>query len=216
MAALYDTPAIKPFLIGEADEMHSRDNIVVAQSGTAVESGTVLTQIKTATTGTFAMKAGATGNPTSGTITVTPATAQAGVYYIRFRAATKFDVEAPNGVQIGNGTVGTAFNKSGLAFTLTAGGTAAVDGDEATITVAAGSGKYVPYTANAAAGTADALLYRRLPAATGDFNSVGITSHAEVNRKELTGLDATAEAQLRTKGIKVRGVVTPTVSTPAL
>lgn len=216
MPALYDTPAIKPFLVGEADDFQNRENIVVMQSGSAVESGQILTQIKTATTGTFAMKAGSTGNPTSGAITVTPATALVGTYIIRFRAATKFDVEAPNGVYIGNGTTGTAFSKAGVAFTLTAGGTAAVDGDEATITVAKGSLKYIPYTANAAAGSADAILYRRLPAATGDAVAVGITNHAEVNRFELTGLDATADDQLRARGIKVRGTTTPGISTPAL
>lgn len=216
MPALYETPAFKPFILSEADEMISRENIVVTQSGSAVESGTVLTQIKTATTCTFAMKAGSTGNPTAGTISVAPATAKVGAYLIRFRSATKFDVEDPTGITIGNGTVGTAFNKGGVTFTLTAGGTAAVDGDEATFTVAAGSLKYIPYTANAAAGSADAVLYRRLPAATGDAKAVGITNHAELNRSELTGLDATAEAQLRTRGLKVRGVSTNGVSTPAL
>ena len=118
---------------------------------------------------------------------------------------------------IGSGTLGVAFSKAGLGVTLTAGGTPAVAGDRATITVAAGSGKYVPYTAGAAAGPAAALLYQSLPAATGDVKAVVFTNDCEVNRALLTGLDATGEANLRALGIKVRGAASlPYVSTPAL
>ena len=212
---LYNTVGLKPFILSEAPGLRSRDEIVVTQSGAAIESGQLLTKVDTGTSA-FAMDAGATGNPTSGSITV-GAAAVAGVYVIEFTAATKFTVESPDGVTLGTGTVGTAFNKGGLTFTLTAGGTAAVAGDTAKITVAAGSGKYVPYTANGAAGPADAILYRRLPAATGDVKAVGIVRDAEVKVFELTGLDATARAQLANQGIIVRGNSSVLgVATPAL
>lgn len=214
MPALYNTPKLKPFVVSEASNQRSRDNITVTQTGTAIASGTILTRVDTGTAA-FAMDAGATGNPTSGSITV-GAAAIPGVYVVEFTAATKFTVEDPNGVTVGTGTLGSAFNKGGLTFTLTAGGTAAVAGDTAKITVAAGSGKYIVYTANGAAGPADAILYQALPAASGDVKCVGFTSDCEVNRKELTGLDATAEAQLATRGIKVRGTTTLGISTPAL
>lgn len=214
--ALYNVnPRLKLFVLGEASNQRSRDNIVVTQTGTAIESGTLLTRVDTGTAA-FAMDAGATGNPTSGSITV-GAAAMAGAYVIEFTAATKFTVEAPDGTTIGTGTLGTAFNKGGLTFTLTAGATPAVAGDTAKVTVAAGTGKYSVYTANGAAGPADAILYQSLPAATGDARAVGFTRDCEVNRFELTGLDATGEAQLAQKGIIVRGGASVLgISTPAL
>lgn len=213
--SLIETPKIVAFVLSEADGFLSRENAVVTQAGTAVKSGALLAQVD-AGAGTYAVDAGSTGNPTAGTVVI-GAAAIPGVYTITFTAATKFDVEDPNGVKIGSGTLGTAFSKAGLGVTLTAGGTAAVAGDRATITVAAGSGKYVPYTANAAAGPAAALLYQSLPAATGDVKAVVFTNDCEVNRALLTGLDATGEANLRALGIKVRGAASlPYVSTPAL
>ncbi len=210
---LHYTPKLKAFILSEANSFRSRENIVVTQSGAAVPSGTVLTKVDTATTGTFAMDAGMTGNPTSSAIAVGGA-GLPGAYRLEFTSATKFSVEDPNGKSLGTGTLGTAFNKGGLTFTLTAGGTAAVVGDTAAITVAEGSGKYVPYVAGAAA---DAILYNHLPAKTGDSKAVGITNDAEVKRSELTGLDANAEKLLRQRGIKVRGTAgLPSISTPAL
>lgn len=213
--SLIETPKIVAFVLSEADGFLSRENAVVTQAGTAVKSGALLAQVD-AGAGTYAVDAGSTGNPTAGTVVV-GAAAIPGVYTITFTAATKFDVEDPNGVVIGSGTLGVAFSKAGLGVTLTAGGTPAVAGDRATITVAAGSGKYVPYTAGAAAGPAAALLYQSLPAATGDVKAVVFTNDCEVSRALLTGLDATGEANLRALGIKVRGAASlPYVSTPAL
>lgn len=213
--SLISTPRVKAVIISEASNQRSRENITVTQTGTALASGTLLTKVD-AGAGTFAMDAGATGNPTAGTITI-GAAAIPGVYVIEFTAATKFTVEDPNGKTIGTGTLGTAFSKAGVGVTLTAGATPAVAGDTATITVAAGSGKYIAYTANGAAGPADAVLYNWLPAKTGDAKAVGFVRDAELNRFELTGLDAAGQADLAEKGLIVRGTASlPTVSTPAL
>lgn len=213
--SLISTPRVKAVIISEASNQRSRENIVVTQTGTALASGTLLTKVD-AGAGTFAMDAGATGNPTAGAITI-GAAAIPGVYVIEFTAATKFTVEDPNGKTIGTGTLGSAFSKAGVGVTLTAGATPAVAGDTATITVAAGSGKYIAYTANGAAGPADAVLYNWLPANTGDAKAVGFVRDAELNRFELTGLDAAGQADLAEKGLIVRGTAgLPTVSTPAL
>lgn len=213
--SLISTPRVKAVIISEASNQRSRENITVTQTGTALASGTLLTKVD-AGAGTFAMDAGATGNPTAGTSTI-GAAAIPGVYVIEFTAATKFTVEDPNGKTIGTGTLGTAFSKAGVGVTLTAGATPAVAGDTATITVAAGSGKYIAYTANGAAGPADAVLYNWLPAKTGDAKAVGFVRDAELNRFELTGLDAAGQADLAEKGLIVRGTASlPTVSTPAL
>lgn len=212
---LYDSPKVIAFVLSEANGFGSRENATVTQAGTALKSGTVLAQVD-AGAGTYAVDAGATGNPTCGTVVI-GAAAFPGVYAIQFTAATKFDVEDPNGVRIGSGTLGSAFSKAGLGFTMTAGGTAAVAGDRVTITVATGTGKYIPYTASAAAGPAAGILYQGLAAATGDVKAVVFTNDCEVNRNLLTGLDATAEAGLKALGIKVRGASSlPYVSTPAL
>lgn len=203
MPQLDSNPRLAEFVLTEASGQRSRENIVVTQTGTEVKSGTLLTKVD-AGTAAFAMDAGATGNPTSGAITV-GAAAKAGIYVITFTAATKFTVEDPDGVTVGTGTVGTAFNKGGLNFTLTAGGTAAVDGDTAKITVQPGSGKYIPYAAAGASGPADAVLYNHLPAATGDVKAVGFVRDCEVFRDALTGLDTGAESDLESKGVIVRG-----------
>lgn len=201
------------FLVSEAAGQRSRDNVVVTQTGTEVKSGTLLSKVDTGAATTSAT-AGNTGNPTFGAITV-GAAAVSGAYKLTFTAATKFTVEDPAGVTIGNGTTGVAFSKAGLGFTLTAGGTAAVAGDEFTIAVAVGSGKYVPYSA--AVGTADAVIYNYLPAKTGDSKAVAFTADCEVKRDSVTGLDAAGEINLRAVGIKVRGTAgLATVSTPAL
>lgn len=211
------SPLIKAVILNEASGQRSRENAVVTQAGTEVVSGTLLTRSgDTATTGSAAATAGNTGNPTFGTITI-GAAGKVGAYKLTFTAATKFDVEDPDGVKIGSGTTGVAFSKAGVGFTLTAGGTAAVAGDEWTITVAAGTGKYIPYTASGAAGPADAVLYNHLPAKTGDSKAVVFVRDAELNRFELTGLDAAAEADLKKVGLIVRGTAgLPSISTPAL
>lgn len=81
------------------------------------------------------------------------------------------------------------------------------------------TGKYVPYSNSASNGSevAAGILYQSIPeGVTGDVKAVIFNLDCEVNRKELTGLDAAGEADLRALGIKVRGVTTPHVSTPAL
>lgn len=208
---------VKAIFISEAPGHRSFDNVVVVQTGVALASGTLLTKSgDTATTGSAVATAGNTGNPTFGAIAV-GASGVPGAYKLTFTAPTKFDVEDPDGVKIGSGTTGVAFNKSGVSFTLTAGGTAAVAGDEWTITVAAGTGKYSVYTPNGAAGPADAVLYNYLPAFTGDAKAAAVVRDAELNRYELTGLDTVGQAGLLKRGLIVRGTPgAPSISTPAL
>lgn len=217
--SLISSPRIKAVILAEANGQRSRENIVLVHDGAVFESGALLTLSgDAAATGTGAAVAGNTGNPTFGTINV-GAAGVPGVYSLRMTAATKFDVTDPTGKAVGSGTLGTAFNKGGLGFTLTAGATPAVDGDSFTITVAAGSGAYSRYTANAAAGPADAVLYNHCFAKTAATTEkvVGFVRDAELNRYELVGLDAVGQAGLASKGLIVRGTPgLPTVSTPAL
>lgn len=69
------------------------------------------------------------------------------------------------------------------------------------------TGKWVPYDDVGTDGSevAAGILYRALPAATGDVQAVMIVRDCEVVRAALTGLNANGEADLATKGIIVRG-----------
>lgn len=73
-----------------------------------------------------------TGNGTVGSITVT--TAAVGSYTLAFTSSTAFDVTGPGGA-VGSGTTGAGFNAGGLQFSVTAGATPFVSGDEFTIAV---------------------------------------------------------------------------------
>ncbi|CUT12531.1 hypothetical protein BF49_3611 [Bradyrhizobium sp.] len=114
----------------------------VLQAGSGSDNiadvGTVLGAITVgALDAAYAARAGNTGNFTNAFANpkVAPGS-PLGVYTITFLAATRFRVEDPNGTELGEGTTGIAFTNQ-LKFTLTAGGTPAVVGDAADITVTA-------------------------------------------------------------------------------
>ena len=71
----------------------------------------------------------------------------------------------------------------------------------------AADGKWVPYDNVGTDGSevVAGILYRALPAATGDVQAVMFVRDCEVLRASLTGLDANGEADLAAKGIIVRG-----------
>lgn len=217
---LYSVPRLRAVILSEATNQRSRENIVVLSDGALFQSGALLTQSgDAASTGIFAAVAGNTGNPTVPAGVAVGQKGIPGVYTMTFSEATKFRVEDPQGALVGTGTLGQAFNKGGLTFTPAAGGTAAVNGDAFTITVAPGDRKYSRYTPNGAAGPADAVLYASIPAVAAGTNvkAVGFVRSAELNRFELTGLDAAGQADLATKGLIVRGTPgLPGISTPAL
>lgn len=209
--ALYSNPPLADFVLAEASGQRSRDNVHVRQSGAEVKSGALLVQDTAGAVG-LTMDPSATGNPT---ISATSASALAveGVYVVEFTSATDFGVKDPAGTTLGTGTLGTAFTGGGVGFTLTAGTTAAVVGDIAHLEVIPADDNYLPYTGT---GTATAILYSHLPAATGLTPAVAFTGDCEVKRSALTGLTAAAEDDLKKVGIKVRGTTTPGIHTPAL
>lgn len=210
--ALYSNPPLADFILHEANGQRSRDNVLVTQTGAAVASGSLLKAVASGSA-TFAMSGGATGNPTIGAITVGAAAAD-GIYTLTFTSATAYNLVGPNGVLVKAGTLGTAFSGGGIGFTLTAGTTAAVAGDSATMNVTAAGLVFVAYDGT---GAATAILYSALPAATGNAKAVAFTADCEVKRTALIGLDKAAETSLATVGIKVRGKDgLPGIHTPAL
>lgn len=117
--------------------------------------------------GVYAADGGNTGNFTSSAVVVTAATAKEGVYKIEFLTATEFEVFDPDGNLLGIGNTGVAFSQRGVAFTLTAGGTPAVAGDGAIITVSATSADADPVPSgvfrSAVTGAGLAILEVNLP-----------------------------------------------------
>lgn len=205
------TESIRPgeFLLAEANGTISREEITIAAAAGAMAPGTLLGKITKAGTATSAAYAGNTGNGTMGTVTV-GAGAKAGDYKLTIiepgTNVGTFQVEDPDGIVIGTGVVAAAFSKGGLAFTLADGATDFVAGDGFTITVTAGSGKYVAYSNAATDGSevAAGILYGPVEDLAADQIAVAVVRHAEVIGTLLTGNDAAGTADLLALGILVR------------
>lgn len=167
--------------------MVTRKEILLASGAGICEPGLVLGQIGHALVAIAAALGTNTGNGTFGVITV-GAPAIAGLYKLQMVAATRFILEDPLGVEIGQGATGGAFAAGGIGFTLTAGGTPHVAGDSFTLTVAVGSLKYVAYdpTANNGAERAAAILYGLRDASSADKKAVANASGPmRINAAEL-------------------------------
>lgn len=189
---------------------YSRDNIVIAKGSGQLITGTVLgllavgaalASLEVDNTGNGTIAAGAVG-----------AGAQIGTYRILFTSATAFNVTDPSGDAVGSGTVGTAFNTGGVAFTITAGATAFAAGDEGAITIDPGSGKYVPFDPAGSGGAevAKGILVEDVDAtdANKDVAGAAVVRYAHIAPSGLTFKVAATEAQqaaalasLRSQGI---------------
>jgi hypothetical protein len=135
MSSLTEKLHASGFIISEQDVTLSRDNAVLI-SGQNLGAGTVLGKKATAGTATGAADAGNTGTSTIGTVTAGGG-AKPGVYAIVMvgaGATAPFEVEDPDGVQIGDGKIGTAF-AGDVGFTITNVGGTTVAGDRYTVTV---------------------------------------------------------------------------------
>ena len=189
------------FLLSEANGTKSRENVTLL-SGQNLKAGAVLGKVTTGTTATSAAKAGGnTGNGVMGTVTVS-AGAKPGVHRLNIMAAATdagtFEVEDPDGVPVGTGTVGVAFSAGGLAFTLADGTTDFVVGDGFKITVAAGSGKFKEYNpANSdGSGVAVAVLWDNVDASAADTVAAIIARDAEVKKPELKWFSGASAGQI--------------------
>lgn len=206
------------FIMTEANGKRSRENVTIAASQTLV-AGAVLALLAQAG-GVTTDAAAAAGNTGDGTIAMAdPAVnskAKNGVYTVIMTAATAFKVEDPNGVEIGIGAAGTAFNKE-VKFTVTAGSTPMVAGDRFTIAVGVESpGDYqaVAYDPTDTDGAEKAAAIAIYSATTGEAETVKIAAlvrDCEVNGHILTwpgGITAEQKAagiaDLQAAGIIVR------------
>lgn len=209
MAILTETLNAGEFIVSEANGTRSREKVVIAAAAAALPVGQVLGKITKAGTAVATALAGNAGNGVFGTITV-GAGAKPGAYRLFVTAAVAaagvFQLEDPDGVLVEIGNVAAAFNSGGIAFTLADGAVDFAVGDGFTITVAAGSGKYVAYSDVATDGSevAAAILYADVPDSAADQNATAIVRHAEVDESLLTGLDTAGKADLAALGIVFR------------
>lgn len=198
------------FIASEAPGTRSRETGTLL-SGQNCKAGAVLGKV-TNGTASSAAKAGNTGNGTMGAVTV--GAAKAGAHKLTViepgSNVGNFIVEDPDGVNVGSGVVATSFTGGGLIFTLADGGTDFAAGDQFTITVAAGSGKYKEYNPANTDGSqvAAAVLHAPVDASSADKACVVVARDAEVIKAALTwfsGASANQKAaglvDLATQGI---------------
>lgn len=206
------------FLLSEGQGNFSRDNIAIAASQD-FKAGQVLGKraVVADVIATPSAKAGNTGNATiaMGDPAVT-SKVKDGRYTGIATDATHVRWEDPSGTEIGTSTHGAAFAKGGVSFTITAGNTANVAGDEFYVDVAADSGdfEFGAHDPSAADGFEIAAAVALYPAMTGAGESAkisAITRLAEVNGNCLgwdaditDGQKADAVQALADRGIIVR------------
>ena len=201
------------FLLGDYDPKIHGEQVTIL-SGQVLKAGHVLGKVEHAVTAPVgAADAGNTGDGTIGTLTVGTGV-KLGVYKaVIIEPGTNlgtFQVEDPDGVIVGTGVVGTAFSGP-VNFTIADGSADFVAGDFFTITVSAGSQKYVEYdpTNNDGSQVAVAILYEAVDATGADAPGVAVVrGPIPVNGEELvwfTGATSnqkdTGKAELKLVGI---------------
>jgi hypothetical protein len=177
------------FIESEANGTRSRERITVL-SGQNLLAGAVLGAVLAGATGNAVAFAGNTGNGAMGAITVTGPAKNGDYKLIIIEPATNagvFQVEDPDGLFVGKGSVAAAFSAGGLAFTLADGATDFVAGDGFTITVSGGTSKYKKYENAAVDGSqiAVAVLWDDVDASAADKAGVAIVRNAEVKNAAL-------------------------------
>lgn len=204
------------FILSEANGQRSREGVIVGESQ-KVEAGTILALLAQVGGVTVVAKAVA-GNTGDGTATMSdPAVnskAKNGTYRATASSDTSFAVEDPNGVNIGNATVGTAFNKE-IKFTIAAGGTPFAAGDVIEIVVGVetpGGYHAVAYDPEGDDGSevAKAIAIYPTTTAAGEIAEIAaIFRDAEVNGKRLAwpeGISAEDKAAA-TEALAVAGII---------
>lgn len=182
-------PHAQGYLVSEANGDLSRKKMTMLSGAGLVLAGTVLGAVLLASASAQA-NAGNAGNGAMGAITV-GAAAKAGVYKLTIiepaADAGAFTLEDPDGIAVGNGTVGAAFTGGGLSFTLADGSNNFAAGDGFAITVAAGSGKTVPLDQDGTDGRQHfaGILRDDVDATSADADCVVHYQLCEVNGAEL-------------------------------
>lgn len=128
------------FIVSEAPGTYSRDVVVWDNTAGAVDilvQAGVIFSVQAYGIPVVTPKAGNTGNGTFTAVSPNTQVTQLGAYIVTLLTPTTFSVAAPDGSALANGTVGTPYD-DGVAFKITAGGTAFAANDGFTITFANG------------------------------------------------------------------------------
>ncbi|MHB0998206.1 MAG: head decoration protein [Armatimonadota bacterium] len=221
MGNLYETESMTPdnLIAGVEQDLVSIPVTLIQGSG-ALARGAVLGKItKGAATGAVTKGAGVasgTGDGVLGSISIGKE-AKVGIYLLTCIAAASnagtFSVVDPDGVRLKDATVAVAYTGNHVRFTIADGANDFVAGDQFSITVAAGSGKYKPVNSTNLDGshTPECVLAEAVTvAADADSESAAYVS-GEFNERALTfgGSDtvATHKVALMAMGIIVRPTV---------
>ncbi|PZO07645.1 MAG: head decoration protein [Alphaproteobacteria bacterium] len=216
MDRIVETGVGPEFLLSEANNYRSRENIVVAASQTLL-AGAVLGLISATALSAFA--AAVAGNTGAATITASPPVAggtPAGVYKltaVSSGAAAEFLLTNPKGEVLGNVTTGVAATLGGIGpFTITDAGTDPAIGDQFTIRVAEWQGQYVKHDPEGTNGSqvVAGILYNNVTTSVGETEAaVAIVRDAEVIGSRLVWDDHDAgEKTAAIAALKTMGVIT--------
>lgn len=173
-------------------DSHSVDNLiagsfpilskeVIVDTGVLVR-GTVLGKITAGAVPTTGTAGGGNTGATTMTGVVGGRRTKPGAYVatavVAAAAGGLFQVKNPDGVVIGQAEVGTLFVSDEISFTINDPGTDAAIGDTLTVTVPAGSGKYVKVDKAAVngSGKADCILAEDVDATSADVTTVAYTT----------------------------------------
>lgn len=204
MTTLLETRHSEGFIVYMKRELSVDQGTLI--SGQKVAAGTVLGTVLGTTAAAAALRTN-TGNGTFGAINVLPPAIE-GEYTLSMVSATTFVVTDPNGERLPQGSTGVAYAQAGLSFTLTAGGTAFVEGDEFSIIVSATGAGYAAYdpTGNDGREIATAIALNDTDATAAAHNIAVLARDAAVNASELVwGANVTTAAQQNAAMAQLQG-----------
>jgi hypothetical protein len=204
-------------IISEDSSYRARDQITIASGAGVLKAGTVLGKISIGAAAAAAKSGGNTGN---GTITMDATTpilngAKIGVYTARCIAAAAnggtFRIEDPDGFVIGDIAVGATFADD-IKFVIADGATDFIVGDGFDITVAGGSGKFVPYDPAGIDGrqNASAVLYEGCDATSADVRRVVSARDTQVEAAALqwgSGVTTDNQKNIALAALAVHGII---------
>ncbi len=199
------TQGIAPgeFIMSEAGWHRSREGIAIPASQTVLPGGLLAAKAVPANVTQAQSRSGTGDGVLTFSSPATSALVKPGRYKVTFTgtgATAPFNVEAPDGSQIGNGAVGTAFNKE-VKFTVADGAADFVAGDQIFLDIAVDQTdyEYVPWAPAATDGTENvaAIAIYGVVTGVGETKKIAaIVREAEVNGHCLTLPEGVTAAQL--------------------
>lgn len=212
MATLTEGRHAAEFVVSASAGTRSRETVTVL-SGQNLKAGAVVGKVALGA-GSAVADAGNTGDGTMGAITV-GAGGKVGVYRLTVldpaTNAGAFQVEDPDGINVGTGDIAAAFTGGGLSFTLADGATDFAAGDGFNITVAAGTDKVKEWNPANTDGSdvVTGVLHDNVDATAADASGVIVARDAEVHAGELEWFTGATAGNITTgtAGLAALGII---------